>query len=78
MLNGDGNENCKKKINSLISSPPKSTLFCTFLCRCSVHDHNMKLSSYTFYGKKMSYVLTKILLLMFLFAFCSFFFFFFC
>ena len=41
MLNceGDGNENCKKKINSLISNKNKialATLFfvLTFLCRC--------------------------------------------
>ena len=37
MLNGDGNENCKKN-NSLISNKKQlctcSTLFCQFLCRC--------------------------------------------
>ena len=37
MLNGDGNENCKKN-NSLISNKKQlctcSTLFCSILCRC--------------------------------------------
>ena len=62
MLNGDGSENCKK-INSLINNKKnnfarEAHLF-VHLFAVALHDHNVKLSSYTFYGKKISYVLIK-------------------
>ena len=40
MLNGEGNKNCKKKKKKK---------------KKSVVDYNVKHSSYTFYGKKVSY-----------------------
>ena len=61
MLNGDGNENCKKN-NSLISNKKnfaRAAHFFVHFFAFVLHDHSVKLSSYTFYGKQVSYVLTK-------------------
>ena len=62
MLNGDGKEICEI-INSLISDK-KTTLhvqhtFFVHFFAVTLHGHDVKLSSYTFYGKKMSNALTK-------------------
>ena len=56
MLNGDGNENGKKKKSVGVIGEKKNilctcrTLFCTFLCRCC---SNVKLSSSTSYGENV-------------------------
>ena len=76
MLNGDGNENCKK-IDTLISNKKQ-------LCKCAQHTFlyislpffctttTLNLLVTQFMGKKMSYVLTEdFVQLAFLFAFLS-------
>ena len=55
MLNGDGNENGKKKSVGVIGEKKNilstcRTLFCTFLCRCC---SNVKLPSSTSYGENV-------------------------
>ena len=57
MLNGDGNDNCKKKKKSIISNNKNNfaraaPIFSEHFFAIVLHDHNVKLSSYT-------YVLTK-------------------
>ena len=56
MLNGDENENDKNKLNGLIV---QHTVWCiSFLLL--LHNYNIKLTSYTFYGRNVVYVITQI------------------
>ena len=53
MLNGDGNESCKKKSVGLMRKKKQlctsSTLFCAFLFFVVLHDYNVKHLIYTSY-----------------------------
>ena len=46
MPSGKGSENCEKTTIGLISKKAtlhvQHTFFCTFLCRCFLHDYNVK------------------------------------
>ena len=74
MLNGDGNENCKK-IDTLISNKKQlckcSTLFCTFLCRSFARPQRETFQLHILWGKKCRMCSPKIL---FSLCFCSLFF----
>ena len=74
MLNGDGNENCKK-IDTLISNKKQlckcSTLFCTFLCRSFARPQRETCQLHNLWGKKCRMCSPKIL---FSLCFCSLFF----
>ena len=69
MLNGDGNENCKK-IDSLISNKKQlckcSTLFCTFLCLSFARPQRETFQLHILWGKKCRMCSPKIL-----FSLCS-------
>ena len=74
MLNGDGNENCKKINSPWLATKKKNFthaahffVFLVHFFAVVLHDHNLKLSSYTFYGKKCRMCSPKILLLVFQF-----------
>ena len=59
MLSDEGNENGEKTIIVLISKKQFctcSTLFCTFFALV-LHDHNVKLPGYSFYGGSIVRVL---------------------
>ena len=59
MLSDEGNENGEKTIIVLISKKQFctcSTLFCTFFALV-LHDHNVKLPGYSFYGGNVVRVL---------------------
>ena len=56
MLNGDENENDKNKLNGLIVQ--HTVLYISFLLL--LHNYNIKLTSYTFYGRNVAYVITQI------------------
>ena len=55
MLNGDNNENDKNKLKDLIVQ--HTFLYISFLLL--LHNYNIKLPSYTFYGRNAVYVITQ-------------------
>ena len=57
MLNGDGNENCKTIYSNILISTKNNFARAAHFCLVQffavvLHDHNVKLSSYTFYEKR--------------------------